>query len=147
MQKRYFHQRKTLKSMFILRSLIIYVMHINNNNAEEACNEVTSCIYYIRAHAKLLLYKIAVWSCWVFVHFMSTEQLYPRGPIGVSDTHNSIVNFFIERKNEMINTVLIHLNNIWWLKKWSLCVKSWSFWSSVGNILSRARICHIDITF
>ena len=58
MQKRYFHQRKTLKSMFILRSLIIYVMHINNNNAEEACNEVTSCIYYISAHAKLLFSKM-----------------------------------------------------------------------------------------
>ena len=58
MQKRYFHQRKTLKSMFILRSLIIYVMHINNNNAEEACNEVTSCIYYICAHAKLLFSKM-----------------------------------------------------------------------------------------
>ena len=107
MQKRYFHQRKTLKSMFILRSLIIYVMHINNNNAEEACNEVTSCIYYIRAHAKLLFSKMAVWSCWVFVHFMSTEQLYPRGPIGVRDiysanqahyTYNSIVNLLYTKK-------------------------------------------------
>ena len=76
-------------------------MHINNNNAEEACNEVTSCIYYIRAHAKLLFSKMAVWSCWVFVHFMSTEQCYPCGPIGDNDVcyanqyggfHDSIVN-------------------------------------------------------
>ena len=48
---------------------------------------------------------------------------------GIFDTIvHTIVIFFIERKNEMINTVLVRLNNIWWLRKWSLCIKSWSFW-------------------